>query len=234
MSRAWPPSGHGPPRLSRAGPLGDPALPYLDSRGGLCPSSPCEGRRSILAAGGSGPQAAHRVRRRVRSLCTGTCSRRTWVSSRDSSARARSRYDVRSADCGAQTPRDPRALVAEASDTVDFLHGLERDPPPASRGLSMDPAAVAADLRLKRRRFKTVPDELEAAEAGGPDAGITLRLPHRGPHARCLGADDESVRGVVGAPVVDAIAEPHTACECKMEESRGDEQWRCTSMAVLA
>ncbi len=73
--------------------------------------------------------------------------------------------DARCAGYVAQTPRDPRVLVAEAEDTVDFLRALERDPPPPSRGVSMQPGVVAADLDGKRRRLETELDELEAAEA---------------------------------------------------------------------
>ncbi len=73
--------------------------------------------------------------------------------------------DVRCAGYVAQTPRDPRVLVAEAEDTVDFLRALERDPPPPSRGVSMQPGVVAADLDGKRRRLETALDELDAAEA---------------------------------------------------------------------
>ncbi len=74
--------------------------------------------------------------------------------------------DVRCAGFVAQTPRDPRALVAEASETVDFLRRLEGDPPPPSGGVSMEPGVVAADLKVKHRPLETVLDELEAAEAG--------------------------------------------------------------------
>ncbi len=74
--------------------------------------------------------------------------------------------DVRCAVLDAQTPRDPRALVAEAEETVEFLRRLEGDPPPPSRGVSMDPGVVAADLEVKHRRLESALDELEAAELG--------------------------------------------------------------------
>ncbi len=56
--------------------------------------------------------------------------------------------------------------MAEAEDTVEFLRRLEGDPPPPSRGVSMKPGVVAADLEAKCRRLETGLDELEAAEAG--------------------------------------------------------------------
>ncbi len=72
--------------------------------------------------------------------------------------------DVRCAGFVAQTPRDPRALVAEAEDTVEFLRRLEGDPPPPSRGVSIKPGVVATALEAKCRRLGTGLDELEAAE----------------------------------------------------------------------
>ncbi len=72
---------------------------------------------------------------------------------------------IESAGLTTQTPRDPQLLVAQASETLHLLRRFERDPPPPSRGVIMDPAAVAAELEVGCRRLKTVLADLEVAQA---------------------------------------------------------------------
>ncbi len=61
--------------------------------------------------------------------------------------------------------RDPHALVQQAGCTVDVLRVLESDPPPPILGVSLDPAAAAADLGAARERLAAVLGELTAEES---------------------------------------------------------------------
>ncbi len=64
-----------------------------------------------------------------------------------------------------QARREPDLLVAEASETLGVLRRFERDPPPPSRGIVIDPGPVAAELEAARGRLKTALGELEVAKA---------------------------------------------------------------------
>ncbi len=72
--------------------------------------------------------------------------------------------EIEVAGIASETPKDPHAMVLQAGWTIDFLRQLEGDPPPPSRGLSIEPGTVAGQLEDARRELAEVLVELELAE----------------------------------------------------------------------